>query len=102
MISIEQTVNEWAAPFEAKIQERQKEELLLYYQQFLQNPIASQIKKLLEKHENNIVDFIATRATSSEVTDQQLRYYAIQLAETRKITKTIYDPETFLSKSTKH
>jgi len=84
------------------IPDRQKEELLLFHQQFLSSPLANQIQRLLEKHEENIVDFIATRAISTEsVTDQQLRHYAVQLAETRKIIKKIYDPETFLSASAK-
>ena len=81
------------------IETRQQEELLLYHEQFIQNPISSQIAKLLQRHENNIVDFIATKAMDNTVTDQQLRNYAVQLAETRKIIKTIYDPNTFLSKS---
>ena len=83
-----------------EIPDRQREELLLFHQQFLQSPISTRIRELLDKHESNIIDFIATRATATEsVTDQQLRHYAVQLNETRKIIKTIYDPETFLSKS---
>jgi len=83
-----------------EIPDRQSEELLLFHQQFLQSPISTQIQKLLDKHESNIIDFIVTRATDvTNTTDQQLRHYAVQLAETRKIIRTIYDPETFLSKS---
>ena len=83
------------------IPSRQEEELLLFHQQFLQSLIASSLKKLLEKHESNIVDFLATRAMdTSGTTDQQLRHYAVQLAETRKLVKTIFDSETFLNKTT--
>ena len=83
------------------IPSRQEEELLLFHQQFLQSPIASSLKKLLEKHESNIVDFLASRAMDvSGTTDQQLRHYAVQLAETRKLSKTIFDSETFLNKTT--
>jgi len=82
------------------IPNRQAEELLLFHQQFLASPIATQIKRLLEKHEANIIDFIAARAMSTEqTTDQQLRHFTIQLAETRKIIKLIYDTKTFLAKS---
>jgi hypothetical protein len=82
------------------IPERQKEELLLFHQQFLQSPIASSIKKLLEKHESNIVTFLAATAMDiTGTTDQQLRHYAVQLAETRKLVKTIFDSETFLNKT---
>jgi len=83
------------------ISERQKEELLLFHQQFLQSPIFASLKKILEKHESNIVDFLASRAMDvSGTTDQQLRHYAVQLAETRKLSKTIFDSETFLNKTT--
>lgn len=82
-----------------QIPERQKEELLLFHQEFLKNPVAGQLRKLLEKHESNIVDFLATRSIDVGTTDQQLRHYAVQLAEVRKIVKTIYDSETFINKS---
>ena len=83
------------------IPERQREELLLFHQQFLASPIASSIRNILVKHEANIVDFLASRAIdTSGMTDQQFRQYAIQLAETRKIAKAILDSETFLNKTT--
>ena len=83
------------------IPERQREELLLFHQQFLASPIASSIRSMLGNHEANIVDFLASRAMdTSGTTDQQFRQYAVQLAETRKIAKAILDPETFLNKTT--
>ncbi len=83
------------------IPDRQKEELLLFHQQFLSSPVSSQLRKLLQKHENNIIDFLATKSMDvAGTTDQQLRHYAVQLNETRKIAKTIFDQETFLNKST--
>lgn len=82
------------------IPDRQKEEFLLHHQQFLASPIGNQIRKLLEKRVENLVNFMADKSIS-DITDQQLRYYAVQLKETKNIIKDIYDQETFLAKSTK-
>lgn len=79
---------------------RQKEELLLHHQQFLASPVSTQLKRLLDKHESNIIDFIVQKSNNVEsCSDQQLRHYCVQLSETRKIVKTIFDQETFLTKS---
>lgn len=78
-----------------------QEELMLFHQQFLQSPIGRRIGVLLEEHEKNIIDYIANRSHDpSPDSSSQIRYYAVQLQETRKIRKLIYDIDTFVAKST--
>ena len=84
------------------ITKQKREELAIFHQEFLQSPVAQQIRRLLLDHEAMLADKLAEYAIQVDaVNDQIYRQYGTQLKTTKVIRELIFDNETFVEKSTK-
>jgi hypothetical protein len=69
------------------------------HRRWLEDPITKTLLYILNKHEGNIADAIASSSMDPNLTDAIVRQYAVQLQNTKTIKKIVYDTPTFIAKS---
>lgn len=69
------------------------------HQEWLNHPVTKELKKMLDKHEQNISDAIANNAMDTNKSDNYVVRLAVQLKTTKTLKQLAYDTETFVTKS---
>lgn len=70
------------------------------HNEWLNHPITRLLQvKILDKQIETLVDKIADSSMSTDVSDQTIRHYAVQLKTLKTIRKVTYDTETFIART---
>ena len=68
--------------------------------EWLNHPVTRLVfSRILDKQIENISDKIADNSMSTDVSDQTVRHFAVQLKTLKTIRKVMYDTETFIART---